>query len=149
MYQPRDIASLISTAQREAAVESEVRKVRRNEDVVTPGEPVTVHSCQFDQERMASLERQVEEMADAFAGVSSALSVFNEELAKAQGMLKYCYAICQNPGIKDLADANRDRAARGPLANFSFGKYGANRDRNSDSGPGPAPRSGLGSAARP
>lgn len=91
-------------------------EVRENIVKKTKIEKDVVHTCAFDLERMEHLERQVEELGQS---VGSALTQLHEDVSKCQGMLKFCYAICQNPGIKDLADRNRG------FTMPSFGPYGA------------------------
>lgn len=128
MYSSQDWARILSHAQRQAA--AEVNKITRDENVVrrrpaedSPPNPEFVHSCKFDGDRMAELERQVEELTTGFNTLTQALSDMNEELSKAQGMLKFCYAICQNPAVKDLADSQRS-SARASLGSLTFGKAG-------------------------
>jgi hypothetical protein len=90
-------------------------------------ETEVVHSCAFDQERMAALEAQVESLSDT---CGQAISELSEELQKAQGMLKFCYAICQNPGIKDLADRSKVSA----IGAFAKGGFGNRMGGASNSG---------------
>lgn len=150
MYSSQDWATVLSHAQRQAT--AEVNKISRDEHVVrktggvAPGggdAPEFVHSCKFDQERMAELERQVEELTTGFNTLTQALSDMNEELSKAQGMLKFCYAICQNPAVKDLADSQRS-SARASLGSLAFGKGGGPNRFG-----GPPNGSGRGAAWRP
>ncbi len=132
MFDPKDMARIISKAQRQAVVEA--TKLPKFTPVETSDAEKVVHSCKFDGQRMEALEAQVESLTDGFNTLTQALSDMNEELAKAQGMLKFCYAICQNPAIKDLADTGRNQA-RSSLGSLTFGKFGAgNRGGGSNGG---------------
>lgn len=70
------------------------------------------------------LNRMIEKMnedsdglANAILEIHTAIGMLQEKIDKHDGMLKFTYAICQNPGIKEIADANRDRIAK---TGFSF-----------------------------
>jgi hypothetical protein len=119
MLSPQSWSELITNAKRKAVTAETIRddvvKKRKAEDTVT------VHTCAFDLERMEALERQVEEFINSTA---TAFNEVTEELQKAQGMLKFCYAICQNPGVKDLADRNRGPSAASALSSFASRSYG-------------------------
>jgi hypothetical protein len=121
MYSPQVWATVLAKAKRQAIVEA--TKIPKTKVNAEDSNERVVHSCQFDSERMAAAEAQVEQLTDGFNTLTQALSDMNEELAKAQGMLKFCYAICQNPAIKDLADSQRS-SARGALGSLSFGTRG-------------------------
>jgi len=127
MYSTQDWARILSNAQKKAKVE--VNKITRDVDVV--------HSCDFDQTRMAELEARIEVLEGGMNQITQALTEMNEELAKAQGMLKFCYAICQNPGVKDLADRSRDNA-RASLGSLAFGKFGNRPSGSNGAGRGGA-----------
>lgn len=143
VFSPIEWSIMISNAKKKVALET---------NKIPPMAPVerNIHSCQFDGDRMEALERQVEELTNGANTMLAALTEMNEELAKAQGMLKFCYAICQNPGIKEIADANRARAASS-LGGLSFGGFGRGNGYggNKGGGGGAPPRAGLGSAGRP
>lgn len=142
MYTPQDWAIAISNAQRQAVDESKMIRPMASANIDRT--PDVLHTCAFDQDRMAELERQVEELTTGFNTLTSAVSDMNEELAKAQGMLKFCYAICSNQAVKDLADTARG-AARSQLGSLSFGR---NAQANSVGRPAPAGR-GAGGGWRP
>lgn len=135
MYSPQVWATVLAKAKRQVEVESkQIPKYVKHVD--NDGElKGVIHSCKFDAERMATAEAQVEQLTDGFNTLTQALSDMNEELAKAQGMLKFCYAICQNPAIKDLADSQRS-SARGALGSLTFGRGGGGYQRGSSNASG-------------
>jgi len=96
--------------------------------------------------RIEELETKLVDYETAFNNLVDALRETDEKLGRAEGMLRYCYAICQNPGVKDLADRSKESASNrlAPLGGRSYpnGRLGGG-------GGNAPPRAGLGSAGRP
>ncbi len=96
--------------------------------------------------RIEILEAKLVDYETAFNNLVDALRETDEKLGRAEGMLRYCYAICQNPGIKDLADRSKESASTrlAPLGGrpYTNGRLGGG-------GGNAPPRAGLGSAGRP
>jgi len=113
-----------------------------------PRDPDVVHSCSYDMDRMAALETQVENLTNAFNDSLMTIAAIQEDLQKAQGMLRFTYAICQNPAIKDIVDSAPKPSMR-TLAPFSTGKQWNSAGRGYNSGGGGGPKPGLGGAGRP
>lgn len=101
-------------------------------------------------DRIAALEEKLVDFETAFNNLVDACRETDEKLGRAEGMLRYCYAICQNPGVKDLADRSKESAAK-TLGHFSFGggRAGYRGGRDNDGGAYPKPRPGLGGAGLP
>ena len=100
--------------------------------------------------RITALEEKLVDFETAFNNLVDACRETDEKLGRAEGMLRFCYAICQNPGIKDLADRSKESAAKN-ISHFSFGggRAGYRGDRGNDGGAYPKPRAGLGGAGLP
>lgn len=97
-------------------------------------------------DRLKVLEETLKDHESAINALVEALRESDEKLGRAEGMLRFCYAICQNPGIKDLADRNKASAASSlrPLGmRFNPGA------RDYDAGGNAKPRPGLGGAGLP
>lgn len=96
--------------------------------------------------RIEELEAKLVDYETAFNNLVDALRETDDKLGRAEGMLRYCYAICQNPGIKDLADRSKESASQ-RLA--PIGRSSNSYDRRGDGGGNAKPRGGMGSAGRP
>lgn len=99
-----------------------------------------------DRRRIEVLEEAFADHETAFNNLVDAVREVDEKLGRAEGMLRYCYAICQNPGIKDLADRSKESTSQrlsslGGRSNFN--------SRMGGGGGNAPPRAGLGSAGRP
>lgn len=99
-----------------------------------------------DRKRIEVLEEGLADHETAFNALVDAVREIDDKLGRAEGMLRYCYAICQNPGIKDLADKSKDSATQrlsslGGRSNFN--------NRVGGGGGNAQPRAGLGPAGRP
>lgn len=135
MYSSQDWAIALTHLRNKAAAEA-LKLPRRDADT----------DVTDDRKRIEVLEEALADHESAFNNLVDAVREIDEKLGRAEGMLRYCYAICQNPGVKDLADRSKDSATQrlsslGGRSNFS---------RNLGGGGGnPAPRAGLGPAGRP
>lgn len=136
MLTPQEWSIKISNAKRQ--VHEDSLKVPRSEDVRAIGNDTGV-SAQV-------LANRLDDFESAFNNLVAAVTELSEQLDKAQGMLRYCYAICQNPGIKALADSNKES----PTARLSsLRERGMAHNRTTTFGGSPQPRPGLGGAGRP
>lgn len=135
MFSPQDWAHVLTSLRSKAAAEA-LKLPRRDSDT----------DAASDRGRIEVLEAALADNESAFNNLVDAVREIDEKLGRAEGMLRYCYAICQNPGIKDLADRSKDSATQrlsslGGRSNFG-GRMGGG-------GGNAAPRAGLGSAGRP
>lgn len=105
-----------------------------------PTQPLVSYLSKADCER---INDNIVEVRQRLEQLAEGLSELYDRCDKFDGMLKYCYAICQNPGIKELADQHRDRG--GPRR---F-KWGSAPNSSSSGGDNGTPRGGLGGAGRP
>lgn len=139
MYSSQDWAIALTQLRKKAA--DEAAKLPRRDDPPADAGALL---------RITALEEKLVDFETAFNNLVDACRETDEKLGRAEGMLRYCYAICQNPGIKDLADRSKESAAKN-ISHFSFGGgrggYRGN-DRN-DGGAYPKPRAGLGGAGLP
>lgn len=139
MFSPQDWARVLTSLRSKAAAEA-LKLPRRDSDT----------DAASDRGRIEVLEAALADHESAFNNLVDAVREIDEKLGRAEGMLRYCYAICQNPGVKDLADRSKESAAK-TLGHFSFGggRAGYRGDRNNDGGAYPKPRPGLGGAGLP
>lgn len=79
--------------------------------------PVTGGDIVYLNRMIESMQSQIDNCGSAISEIHTGIAEIQEAIGKLEGMVKFCYAICQNPGIKDLADANRNRPRAG---GFSF-----------------------------
>lgn len=135
MYTPQQWAIVLDSHRRKVA--SERLKVPRGE---------TIGLSVDDMARVESIEATLVDFQTAFNNLVDALRETDEKLARAEGMLRFCYAICQSPGIKDLAERTKDRASDRIAP---FGGFGNSNHRMGGGGGNAKPRPGLGSAGRP
>jgi len=100
--------------------------------------------------RITALEEKLVDFETAFNNLVDACRETDEKLGRAEGMLRYCYAICQNPGVKDLADRSKESATKN-IGHFSFGggRNGYRSNDRYDGGGNAKPRPGLGGAGLP
>ncbi len=135
MFSPQDWARVL-TSLRSKATSDALKLPRRDTDT----------DAASDRSRIEVLEAALADHESAFNNLVDAVREIDEKLGRAEGMLRYCYAICQNPGIKDLADRSKDSATQrlsslGGRSNFA--------SRMGGGGGNAPPRAGLGSAGRP
>lgn len=65
------------------------------------------------------------QLNDDLASLGAYAAELEERLRKVEGMVKFCYAICNNPAIKDIADQAPAPARRwGAQAGMRFGGQG-------------------------
>ena len=135
MFTPQDWAIALTLMRKKAADEA-AKLPRRDDPPVDAGLSA----------RIEALEEKLVDYETAFNNLVDALRETDDKLGRAEGMLRYCYAICQNPGVKDLADRSKESASQRltPLGGRSYpnGSLGGGR------GNAP-PRAGLGNAGRP
>lgn len=139
MYSPQDWAAALTLYRSKAAADA-IKLPRRDDNPSDDGLSA----------RIEALEAKLVDFETAFNNLVDACRETDEKLGRAEGMLRYCYAICQNPGVKDLADRSKESAAKS-IGHFSFGS-GRNgyRGNDRDYGGGNAkPRPGLGGAGLP
>lgn len=135
MFSPQDWARVLTSLRSKAAAEA-LKLPRRDSDT----------DAASDRGRIEVLEAALADHESAFNNLVDAVREIDEKLGRAEGMLRYCYAICQNPGIKDLADRSKDSATQ-RLSSLG-GRSSFGRGMGNGGGNAP-PRAGLGSAGRP
>lgn len=135
MYTPQQWAIVLDSHRRKVA--SEVLKIPRSDAVSLTSD---------DMARVESIEATLVDFQTAFNNLVDALRETDEKLARAEGMLRFCYAICQSPGVKDLAERTKESATNRIAP---FGGFGNSNNRMGGGGGNAKPRSGLGSAGRP
>lgn len=135
MFSPQDWAAALTLYRSKAA--SQAFKLPRGDD---NSDNVGVN------DRIEALEAKLVDYETAFNNLVDALRETDDKLGRAEGMLRYCYAICQNPGVKDLADRSKESASQrlAPLG-MRPNSYGG----RGNGGGNAQPRAGLGSAGRP
>lgn len=141
MYTPQQWAIVLS--QHRSKVEAEARKLPRTAETVAGD---LSRSLVGIDARVESIEATMVDFQTAFNNLVDALRETDEKLARAEGMLRFCYAICQSPGIKDLAERTKDRVSD---RLSQFGGFGNSNNRMGGGGGNAKPRPGLGSAGRP
>lgn len=144
MFSPQEWAIALTHLSKKA--DYDLKKLPQDPDIVHLIKPA--EHIESMNARIESLEVQVENLTNAFNDSLTTIIAIQEDLQKAQGMLKFCYAICQNPAIKDLADS-APRASLRSLTPLSTGKQWNSAGRGYGSGSGPGPKPGLGGAGRP
>lgn len=135
MYSSQDWAIALTLLRKKAA--DEAAKLPRRDD---PPADAGLSA------RIEALEEKLVDYETAFNNLVDALRETDDKLGRAEGMLRYCYAICQNPGVKDLADRSKESAAQ---RLSSIGGRSNLYDRRGNGGGNAPPRAGLGSAGRP
>jgi len=134
MFSPQDWAIALTKARYKATHELKIPR-GSNSDVGS-----------VDMARLESIEATLVDFQTAFNNLVDALRETDEKLGRAEGMLRFCYAICQSPGIKDLAERTKERASD---RLSSFGGFGNRNGRDDNGGGYPKPRAGLGAAGAP
>jgi len=139
MFSPQDWAAALTLYRSKATAQS--FKLPRGDD----------HSSDAGAlSRIEALEAKLVDFETAFNNLVDACRETDDKLGRAEGMLRYCYAICQNPGVKDLADRSKESAAKN-ISHFSFGggRGGYRGNDRYDGGGNAKPRPGLGGAGLP
>lgn len=135
MYSSQDWAIALTLLKSKAAAEA-LKLPRRDDNT----------SVSDDRQRIEVLEAGLADHETAFNNLVDAVREIDDKLGRAEGMLRYCYAICQNPGIKDLADRSKDSATQRLSSLGGRSNFGGRMGGGGGNG---APRAGLGSAGRP
>lgn len=148
MYTPQQWATVLSNARYKATHDFKINKYSKKDEPQAhgsgdegPSEALGDLDC-----RIRALETTLVDFQTAFNNLVDALRETDEKLARAEGMLRFCYAICQSPGVKDLAERTKESASQ---RLSSFGGFGNRSNRDGDGGKYPQPRPGLGAAAPP
>lgn len=136
MFSPQQWAIAITNARKK--VSADTLKIPRREDLAKNSDE-TANATQV-------LIARLDDFESAFNNLVAAVTELSEQLDKAQGMLRYCYAICQNPGIKNLADQNKESPTN---RLHGLRERGVARALAPSFGGNPQPRAGLGPAGRP
>lgn len=79
--------------------------------------PATGGDIVYINRLIEDMSTRIDNCGSAISEIHIGIAEIQEAVQKLDGMMKFCYAICQNPGIKDIADANRGRPRAG---GFSF-----------------------------
>lgn len=135
MYTPQQWAIVLTEHRRK--VGSERLKISRPNDSDPNADVVA---------RIEAIEATLVDFQTAFNNIVDALRETDTKLEKAEGMQRFCYAICQSPGVKDLAERTKERASDRVAP---FGGFSNFNNRMGGGGGNAKPRPGLGSAGRP
>jgi len=65
-----------------------------------------------DSDDVKHINDNMVQLNDDLASLGAYVNEFEERLRKVEGMLKFCYAICNNDGIKRICDENAGGARR-------------------------------------